>query len=87
MAALDLRKISVGSFALSIVVFLLPFMSVSCQGQKFHTFSGRELVTGTDIDNKDMFSGATKTEHVPASPLALFSLLAAVAGAARTEAS
>lgn len=78
----DVRRISIGAFALSILAFLLPFMSVSCQGQKFHTFSGRDLVMGADVESKDMFSGAKKTEHVPANPLAILALVAAVAGAA-----
>jgi hypothetical protein len=32
----------------------------------------------------DMFSGATKTEHIPANPLAVCALLSAVAGLAAT---
>ena len=62
-------------------------MSVSCQGQKVHTLSGRELVTGTDIQQKDMFSGHSKGEHVPANPFAIFAFAAAAAGALATVSS
>jgi len=78
-AGLTTRKISIGSFAASIFAFLLPFMAVTCQGQKVHTFSGRELVTGGDIETTDMFGNKSK-KHMSPEPLAALALLAAVIG-------
>jgi hypothetical protein len=78
------KKVSLITFAAAVAVFLLPFMSVSCQGQKVHTFSGLEMAIGADVEQADMFSGAKKTEHVKANPLATLALLAAAAGATVT---
>lgn len=45
-----LRKISPAMFALILLCFFLPWITVSCQNQKIVTFNGMQLVAGTTIE-------------------------------------
>jgi hypothetical protein len=73
------RKFSIGSFVVALVAFLLPFSTLTCQGQKFHSFSGVQLVKGGQIESKDFFGGK-QVQKFPPEPLAIFAFLAAIAG-------
>lgn len=48
------RKISPALFALIIICFLLPFVSISCGGQEIAKLSGIQMVTGTTIQGEEM---------------------------------
>jgi hypothetical protein len=67
-------------FSAVIVTFFFTFANVSCQGQRVASLSGFQLALGTEVVQHD-FLGNAKRERVPAEPLALLALLAAVSGA------
>jgi len=67
------------SFAAVVVCFFLTFVNVSCQGTRVASFSGVQLAAGTELKSKDMFGGEQK-QKVDPEPLAMFALIAAVAG-------
>lgn len=66
------RFVSPALFGLILLVFLLPFLSVSCQGEKIATLSGYTVAFGTTIEE----------QRVAANALAIIALVAAVAGVA-----
>ncbi len=45
----SLRKLSPLWYVLALVTFLLPFVQVSCGGQKLFSLTGAQLMTGTEI--------------------------------------
>lgn len=49
------KKLSPAIFGIVLICFFLPWVNVSCQGQKIATFSGIQLVTGTTIEEPKMF--------------------------------
>lgn len=44
-----MRFINPGSFGIVILCFLLPFLSIKCNGVKLATFSGVQMATGANI--------------------------------------
>lgn len=68
------RKFSPALYALIIFCFLLPFISLSCSGQKVMTLTGLQMVTGTQIQM------VTGTQKIEAEPLAILALLTAICG-------
>ena len=44
-----MRFINPGSFGVVILCFLLPFLSIKCNGVKLATFSGVQMATGANI--------------------------------------
>lgn len=48
-----MRFINPGSFGVVILCFLLPFLSIKCNGVKLATFSGVQMATGADINAGD----------------------------------
>lgn len=62
----------------------MPFVNLSCSGQTIMSLTGFQLITGADIKDQNMFGDIngtqTKQEKVESQPLALFALLAAIAG-------
>jgi hypothetical protein len=72
-------KLSPAIFVASILCFLLPFITVSCGGQKIGSFSGLQLATGTTVDQPQMFGPAQK-ENVDAEPMATIAGLCALVG-------
>lgn len=66
---------AVGS-ALALMMFLLPFVVISCPGGRVE-LTGVQLVTGTTLEQAQPF-GPPKTQRIPGETLAL---LAVVAGA------
>jgi len=72
------RKISVGSLALVILGFFLPFMTFTCQGQKVSSLAGIQLVTGGRIESSDMF-GRKQVRKFSPEPLAGMAFLSALA--------
>jgi len=66
-------------FAASIMAFLLPFITVSCGGQKLASFSGVQLAAGTTIEQQQMF-GPPQKQKVDPEPAAAIAALCAIAG-------
>lgn len=78
------KKLSPALFVLIIICFFMPFVNLSCSGQTIMSLTGFQLITGADIKDQNMFGDIngtqTKQEKVESQPLALFALLAAIAG-------
>ncbi|MEM9388303.1 MAG: hypothetical protein AAGA68_24845 [Pseudomonadota bacterium] len=72
--------------AIIVVMFLLPFVNVSCTGMASYTLTGLDMVVGTTIEVKDLpsFDGRTPSrvnrELVPPRPAAFVALVAAFVG-------
>lgn len=75
------KFISSGFFGLALVTFCLPWMTVSCQQQKLTSFTGLQMVTGSEVadPSSSMFGGPVKTRRVDPNPLAVVAAVAAVA--------
>jgi hypothetical protein len=72
-----MRKISPALFGMVLILFLLPWISVSCGGQKVFTFSGTDLSIGKTIEIPNGFGKVTKqTSRDWKASLALLSGLA-----------
>jgi hypothetical protein len=69
-------KVSPLIFAVSILTFLLPFITVSCGGQKVVSLTGVQLATGMTMEQPQMF-GPPKREKVDPEPTVM---IAAIAG-------
>lgn len=74
---------SVLLFVGSTLCFFLPFVTVSCGGVKVFTLTGRQLATGTTIEQPQAFGG-TQKQQVAADPYAALAGICAVAGIALT---
>lgn len=70
------RKISPAIFGIALIMFFLPWINVSCGGERAATFSGIQLVTGTTIKNPI----ENRTDKVKGEPLAIFALLVVIVG-------
>lgn len=75
------KRLSPAIFGLALICFFLPWFNVSCQGQKVATFSGIQVVTGTTVDEPQMFGSAEKRK-IEGETLAIFAFLSALAGLA-----
>ena len=72
-------KVSPAIFAVSILCFFMPFVAVSCNGQRVATFTGVQLATGTTLEQPQMF-GSPQKQKVEAEPLAAVAGLCAILG-------
>ena len=75
----SLKKVSPAVFGIALICFLLPWVNFSCQGYKVASFTGLQLVTGTTIQQQDMF-GETKNYKIKSEPLAVAVLLVTIVG-------
>src|ERR1051326_4250918 len=75
-------KVSPVLFLVTVLCFLLPFVTVSCNGQKIASLSGTELAFGSNIEQPQMFGGGTARRHLDAEPVATIAFLCAIAGIA-----
>lgn len=73
------RKISPAIFGIALICFFLPWINVSCQGQKVMSFTGIQLVTGTTIEEPTMF-GAKQERKVNGETLAILTFLTVITG-------
>jgi hypothetical protein len=48
------RKFSPAAFGLALLCFLLPFVHISCAGEKVIGFTGVQLVLGTEVSSADV---------------------------------
>lgn len=53
-------KVSAGLLGLALLLFLLPWITVSCSGQRVFTFSGTDLAIGKNIEVPQAFSPPEK---------------------------
>lgn len=74
-----LRKISPAIFGVALICFFLPFVNVSCGGQKVASFTGIQLVTGTTIKQPGMFE-QKQTQKLKREPLAICAFLSVIVG-------
>ena len=71
--------VSVLLFVGSALCFFLPFMTVSCGGEKLFTLSGRQLATGTSITLPQPF-GPPQVQKIAPDPFAAVAGLCAIVG-------
>jgi hypothetical protein len=74
-------KVSPVLFIVTVLCFLLPFVTVSCNGQKIATLSGTELAFGTTIEQPQIYGPSVK-KRTDAEPVATIAFLIAIAGIA-----
>lgn len=75
------RPLIPASFALAIILFFFTFCDFKCGGQKIGSVTGINLVTGTELKDRDMFTGReTKGKEIPASMWAILAFGAAIVG-------
>lgn len=88
-----IKKFSPALFGIIILCFFLPFANLSCSGQTVMTLTGFQLITGTEYSDQNMMgqnmfdqnnenNANNKSREVQSQPMALFALIAAVAGLA-----
>lgn len=70
------KGIRIAPFVLGILCFLLPFIEVSCSGQKLASFTGLQLITGSELQSP--MGG--EPQKYGLEPFALISMLCFVAG-------
>lgn len=58
------RPIRLAPFAIAFICFLLPFVEVSCQGKTAAKLTGIEAALGADRQQRDEFTGQTRTQHI-----------------------
>ena len=71
-------KISSGLLGLAVLLFLLPWITVSCGGQKVFSFSGTDLAIGKTIEVPQGF-GSVKKDNVRENKASI-AFLAGIAG-------
>jgi len=70
---------SIMLFAGSVLCFFLPFVTVSCAGEKVFTLSGQQMATGASIKEPQSF-GQSKSQRVAFDPFVAVAGLCALAG-------
>lgn len=78
-----IRKISPAMFGVALICVFLPFVNLSCGGQKLASLTGIQLVTGTTIKQPAMIRqmfGQMQPQKFKGNPLAIISFLSAIAG-------
>ncbi|MBM7866050.1 hypothetical protein GTO89_06155 [Heliobacterium gestii] len=76
------RKVSPALFGLILICFLLPFVTVSCQGHEVVTLTEMQFATGSTIESPDLMTGKNQSEKIDANPFATGALVVTVAGLA-----
>ena len=79
-----IKKFSPVVFVIVLICFFLPFVTVSCGGEKMATLSGVQLITGTSVEgsgsSEDVFGTKKETRKVDTEPLAIVALITTLAG-------
>lgn len=73
------KKLSPAVFGIALICFSLPWITVSCQGEKVATFTGIQLVTGTTVKEPQMF-GPPKERKVNGEVIAMLAFATVIAG-------
>lgn len=79
-----IRTYTVRNFAVILLLFLMPFISVSCNQQPLITLSGLDLASGKSVEIKEPFTGKIKKVENHPEPLAIIAFAAAAIGLALT---
>lgn len=72
-------SVSVAFFVIIIICFFMPFLDLSCSGQKMGRVNGLQLVLGGEVETPGMFGG-TQRDRIDPEPLAISAFIAAVIG-------
>ncbi len=75
----ETKKLSPVLLGVALLGYFLPFVTVSCQGQKVASFTGTELVFGTTVQQPQVF-GPPKAQRIESEPLAVLAFLCCLAG-------
>jgi len=75
------RTLRVAPFVLALLCFLLPFIQVSCHGEKFATRTGVELAVGSKAVTSDPWSGQDQTQKIPVEPYVLTAAILVIVAA------
>jgi hypothetical protein len=89
-----LKKISASMFALILICFFLPFITISCQSQDVITMTGLQMATGveisvpnslpTNLSSIDSLSSLTESKKIPGNSTAVLAFCTAAAGLTTT---
>ena len=71
------KKLPIAGFVLSLLCFALPFVQVSCTGQKIATLTGFQLLTGTTV-NATQAGPPARTQPVTAAVIAFIVVIAGI---------
>lgn len=73
---MKLREIRMAPFLVGTISFFLPFIDITCSGEKMMAFTGIQLVTGTEFESG--FDGSL--QNIPPEPFAVIALLIFLGG-------
>jgi hypothetical protein len=81
-------KISTGMMGFALILFLLPWISLSCGGQKVFTFSGTDMAIGKTLETPQAFGKQVKqtTREWKATLALIAGIIGTIAGFAAKEA-
>lgn len=68
--------IRIAPYVIGIACFILPFIQISCSGEKVMTFTGVQLVTGSEMAQPM----SDEKQKIPPEPTAIIALVALVVG-------
>ena len=68
--------IRIAPYVIGIACFILPFIQISCSGEKVMSFTGVQLVTGSEMANPM----SDEKQKIPPEPTAIIALVALVVG-------
>lgn len=74
------NKLPLILFGIIILCFFLPFVNVSCSGQKVMSITGVQMLTGTTFQEPSLFGEKTKSYNAKPEPLAAIVLFIAAFG-------
>lgn len=73
------KKLSASLFALVLICFFLPFVTISCDNRPVGEISGIELATGKTV-SAPTFTGQTRGQNIPGDGRAVLVFVAAAVG-------
>jgi len=76
---MDSRALTPAAFVLALVCFLMPFVSISCQGQQLTSITGIQAMTGTSVKEPGGFGGSS-TRPIARDLVAILAFVAGLAG-------
>lgn len=69
-----MRTLSITQFAAILILFLMPFVNVSCSGMPAAKLTGINLVTGTKIEMQQAFSSQSEIHRIKMEPFAALAI-------------
>ncbi len=74
------KKISPLFFLLVAGCFFMPFFDLTCSGERLATMHGIHMVTGTQLEQRNPFSGKSEYKRIEPAPLAMIAFAVALVG-------